>query len=57
MKDIKNFMVKFHWPHGIVGKIILKMDFSDVICHGVYWFNLDQNRIHWHDLENFVLRK
>jgi hypothetical protein len=50
-------MLKFHWLHGILGKIILKMHFNEVICHGVFWLNLVQNRIHWHDLENFVLRK
>ena len=50
-------MVKCHWLPGIVGKIILKMDFIEVICHDVYCLNLAQNRIHWHDLENFVLRK
>jgi len=57
MQDIKHIMVKCHWLNGIYDKIILKMDFSEVMCHDVYWLNLDQNRIHWHDLENFVLRK
>jgi hypothetical protein len=57
MQDIKYFTVKCHWLHGMVGKMILKMDFSEVICHDVYWLNLAQNGFHWHDLENFLLRK